>query len=95
MFDQTQRNRPYAGIDRMLRAVNRFCQGKDMKLAVEKTVMLTTRPSGTSWKVSENDPSLEALLVGKYLGIDIQVKGREELLLKSMPTQLLDYPGMG
>ena len=66
----------FRGMERMLRACNRFCQGMDMKLAVEKTVMLTTGPAGTSWKVSDNDPSLEAVLVGKYLGIDIQVKGR-------------------
>ena len=64
------------GMERMLRACNRFCQGMDMKLAVEKTVILTKGPTGTSWKVSDNDPILEAVLVGKYLGIDIQVKGR-------------------
>ena len=52
-------------MERMLRAVNRFCQGMDVKLAVEKTV------NRTSWKVSHNNPSLEAVLVGKYLGIDI------------------------
>ena len=37
------------GMERMLRAVNRFCQGIDMKLAVKKTVMLTTEPSDTSY----------------------------------------------
>ena len=64
------------GMESMLRSVNRFCQGMDMKLAVEKTVMLTSGPSGTSWKVTDDNPCVEAVLVGKYLGIEIQVKGR-------------------
>ena len=64
------------GMERMLKCVNRFCQGMDMKLAVQKTVMLTSGLSGTSWKVTHDDPCVEAVLVSKYLGIDIQVKGR-------------------
>ena len=75
------------GMERMLRARNRFCQGMDMKLAVEKTVILTKGPTGTSWKVSDNDPILEAVLVGKYLGIDIQVKGRN--LIKGQEEKMV------
>lgn len=33
----------------------------------------------TSWKVTHDNPSLEAVLVGKYLGIEIQ--GREEKMV--------------
>ena len=63
----------------MLKCVNRFCQGMDMKLAVKKTVMLTSGLSGTSWKVTHDNPCVEAVLVSKYLGIDIQVKSEQRL----------------
>lgn len=33
----------------------------------------------TSWKVTHDNPSLEAVLVGKYLGVEIQ--GREEKMV--------------
>ena len=90
-------------MERLLKCVNRFCQGMDMKLAVEKTVMLTSGSLGTSWKVADDNPCVEAVLVGKYLGIDIQIKGRNLIkaekrrwwqLLKNMQMQLLDYSGM-
>ena len=64
------------GMERMFRAVQRFCAGMHMRLAVSKTIILTNGPEDSSWLVSEDEPELEALLVGKYLGVDIQVKGR-------------------
>ena len=47
-----------------------------MKLAVEKMVMLSTGPDNMSWNISSDEPNHEMLPVGKYLGIEINVKGR-------------------
>ena len=76
------------GMERMLRVVSKFCEGMDMRLAVEKDHNLIQQSAGnTVWKMDKDDPSLEAFLVGKYVGIDIQVKGwslikvREEKML--------------
>ena len=44
-----------------------------MTLAVEKTLLLTAGSQETVWTVSEADPDLEADIVAKYLGIEIQV----------------------
>ena len=59
-----------------LREVSRFCKGMYMKLSVEKTVILSNGQEGQVWKVELGTPDLEATLVGKYLGVEIQVKGR-------------------
>ena len=64
------------GMERMLKEVSRFCNDMHMKLSIEKTIILSNGPQGQSWKVEPGTPDLEASLVGKYLGIDIQVKGR-------------------
>ena len=64
------------GMEHMLRAVHRFCVAMHMKLAVEKTIILTSGPQDTTWKVSNSEPELEAVISAKYLGITIQVKGR-------------------
>ena len=64
------------GMERMLKAVQRFCVAMHMKLSVEKTIILTSGPQDTTWKVSNNEPELEAVISAKYLGINIQVKGR-------------------
>ena len=47
-----------------------------MKLAVEKMVMLSTGPDNMSWNISSDEPNHEMLPVGKYLEIEINVKGR-------------------
>ena len=64
------------GMERMLREVSRFCKGMYMKLSVEKTAILSNGQEGQVWKVELGTPDLEATLVGKYLGVEIQVKGR-------------------
>ena len=60
----------------MLREVSRFCHGEYMKLSVEKTIILSNGTQGQAWKIEPGMPDLEANLVGKYLGVDLKVKGR-------------------
>ena len=67
------------GMERMFKVVQRFCSAMSMKLAVSKTVILSNGPAQTAWTVDDDEPGLEAVLVGKYLGIDLQVKGRNLL----------------
>ena len=60
----------------MLRAIHKFCVAMHIKLSVDRSVLLTSGPQDTIWKVSNNEPELEAVISAKYLGITIQVKGR-------------------
>ena len=64
------------GMEHMLGEESRFCHGVHMKLSIEKTIILFNGMQGQAWKVEPGTPDLEASLVGKYLGVDIQVKGR-------------------
>ena len=65
------------GLERMLCVVSRFCQGMYMKLAVNKTVIILGGAASSRWAVGGDDcGNLEATLISKYLGIEIQVKGR-------------------
>ena len=57
-----------------------------MKLAVERTVLLSTGPADQTWKVDNDSPDLESTLVGKYLVVEIQVKGRN--LVKSREEKM-------
>ena len=75
------------GMERMLKEVSRFCIGMHMKLSIEKTIILSNGPQGQVWKVEPGTPDLEASLVGKYLGVDIQVKGRN--LVKSREERMI------
>ena len=63
------------GMSRLLKAVNKFCIDMDMKLAVEKTVILAYGTSQNIWKVSDQDPDIDEALVAKYLGIEISLQG--------------------
>ena len=58
-----------------------------MKLALEKTVMLSMGPDNTFWNFSFEEPNLEMAIVGKYLGIEINVKGRN--LIKSREKKMI------
>ena len=60
---------------RLLNAVQRFCLDMDMKLAVDKTVVLSYGTNQNAWKVSDTDPDIEATLVARYLGVDITLQG--------------------
>ena len=64
------------GMEHMLGEVSRFCHGLHIKLSIEKTIILFNGIQGQAWKVEPGTPDLEASLLGKYLGVDIQVKGR-------------------
>ena len=64
--------------------VQRFCSAMKMKLAISKMVK---GPANTAWIVDENEPGLEAVLIGKYLGIDLQVKGRN--LVKARENKMI------
>ena len=75
------------GMERMLKEVSRFCNGMHMKLSIEKTIILSNGPQGQSWNVELGTPELEASLVGKYLGIDKQVKGRN--LVKAREERMI------
>ena len=75
------------GMERMLKEVSRFCKGVYMKLSIEKTVILSNGQVGQVWKVELGTPDLEATLAGKYLGVDIQVKGRN--LVKPREERML------
>ena len=48
----------------------------NMKLAVDKTVILTAGDNSCTWKVDDDSPDLIATLVAKYLGVSLSVKGR-------------------
>ena len=63
------------GMECMLRTVHRFCRDMKMKLAVEKTILLQTGP----------ELDLEAVILAKNLGVDIQVKGRNLRKEKNLP----------
>ena len=60
----------------MLRVVHKFCVAMWMKLAIEKSVVLTSGAKDTKWSVTEGDSDLVAVISAKYLGITVQVKGR-------------------
>ena len=61
-------------MDRLLEIVARYCSGMHMKLAVTKTFILTSSQDHTDWMLE--DVTIEEVLVAKYLGVDIQIKGR-------------------
>ena len=64
------------GITTLLNIVDRFCGDMHMKLAVSKTFLLTTGPRGKNWKVGSNGDSLTETIMAKYLGVNIQLRGR-------------------
>ena len=74
-------------MERLFRVVKRFLVGMHTKLVVSKTIILSNGPNNSSWSVSEDELELEALLVGKYLGVDIQVKGQN--LVKAREERMI------
>ena len=65
---------PKTGMDCLLEIVARYCNGMNMKLAVSKTFILTSSQEHIDWMVDY--ATIEEVLVAKYLGVDIQIKGR-------------------
>ena len=58
-----------------------------MKLAVDKTVILSAGASNTVWKVDNDSPDLVASLVAKYLGVSLCIKGRN--LIKAREEKMI------
>ena len=75
------------GMSRLLKAVHKFCTDMDMKLAVDKTVILAYGTNQTSWKVTDTEPDIEAAIVAKYLGIEINIQGRN--LIKPRESKMI------
>ena len=75
------------GMDRLLKAVHKFSTDMDMKLAVEKTVILAYGTNQNSWKVTEGEPDIEEAMVAKYLGIEINIQGRN--LIKPRKSKMI------
>ena len=76
------------GLKRMLCVVGRFCEGMKMKLAASKTVIISGGTPDSRWTGREDVGStLEATLMGKYLGVEIQVKGRN--LIKHCESKMI------
>ena len=76
------------GLERMLRVVGRFCEGMQMRLAVSKTVIISGAAPDSRWSAGGDEGStLEAAYMGKYLGVEIQVKGRN--LIKHRESKMI------
>ena len=74
-------------MNRLLKAVHKFCTDMDMKLAVEKTVILAYGTNQNRWKVTEGEPDIEQALVAKYLGIEVNIQGRN--LIKPCESKMI------
>ena len=61
-------------------AVNSFCEPLKIKLAVEKTMILTPGSQ-------DSGPDLEAVIIAKYLGISLQMKGSN--MIKERELQMI------
>ena len=62
------------GMNRLLKAVDRFCRDMNMQLAVDKTVLLRAGSRDSTCKVYDEGPKLEASLIAKYLGVSFSVQ---------------------
>ena len=60
-------------------------------MSVEKRAILTAGAQDTTWSVSDSEPDLEVVIASKYLGIDIQVKGRNLIKDDQMIRSALKY----
>ena len=65
---------PKTGMNKLLKIVSKFCNDMKMELATTKTYILSNANYNVSWKI-END-TIEEILIAKYLGIHVQVRGR-------------------
>ena len=65
---------PKHRMNSLLRIVSQFCKDMKMTLSTSKTYILTNSRNQGSWKVEEE--TIEEILIAKYLGVSIQVRGR-------------------
>ena len=61
-------------MNKLLNIVTEFCNDMRMKLSVTKTYILTNAQYNVSWTVE--DETIEEILIAKYLGVHIQLRGR-------------------
>ena len=67
---------PIRGMCYLLGKLNQFCTSMKMVLSVSKSFVLTTGDHGKKWRIGNSDDTLEESLVAKYLGVNIQLRGR-------------------
>ena len=65
------------GITTLLNIVDRVFGDMHMKLEDSKIFVLTTGPGGKNLKIGSNGESLTEMLMVKYLGVNIQLRGKE------------------
>ena len=65
---------PKRGMNKLLKIVAQFCNDMKMKLSTSKTYILTNSRNQGSWKVEGE--TIEEILIAKYLGVNVQVRGR-------------------
>ncbi len=76
---------PRTGMIKLLKLVNNFCKDNKLSLATSKTYIISNASYNISWPI--NEERIEEVLVAKYLGVNIQVRGRsmvgqyEELMI--------------
>ena len=77
---------PRFGMNKLLRVVCMFCSDMKMTLATSKTYIISNATYDVNWSV--NSETIEEILVAKYLGVKIQLRGRniigqyEEIMIK-------------
>ena len=77
---------PKIGMNKLLRVVCMFCRDMKMTLATSKTYIISNATYDVNWSV--NSETIEEILVAKYLGVKIQLRGRniigqyEEIMIK-------------
>ena len=69
----------FRGLNRLFGTVDAFCKDMRMTLSVSKTFVLTTGPRARTWKIGDSGETLQETLVAKYLGVNIQLRGRHTL----------------
>ena len=77
---------PKTGMNKLLRVVCSFCNDMRMTLAISKTYIISNATYDINWAV--NSETIEEILVAKYLGVKLQLRGRniigqyEEIMIK-------------
>ena len=65
---------PKTGMIKLLKLVDNFCKDNKMSLATSKTFIISNASYNICWPI--NDETIEEVLVAKYLGVNIQLRGR-------------------
>ena len=77
---------PKTGMNKLLMVVCNFCTDMKMTLATSKTYIISNATYDINWAV--NSETIEEILVAKYLGVKMQLRGRniigqyEEIMIK-------------